>query len=1504
MANQAAVLSILIRANTSQASSALLKFNQGLTATEKHASRTTSVIEKGANKAADALESLAKVVAIGGGLTVAAGFAYSVKKAADFEQQLSSLGAVADASAKQMDRLRKQAIRAGADTKFSAMEAAQAQTELAKGGLKTSQILKGGLKSALALAAAGEMELADAAETTVNAMKLFGLRGKDAMKIADGLATAANRTTADVSDFALAFKMGGSAAKASGMSFKETTAALEALASVGIRGSDAGTSLKAMLVQLASPTEKQQKLMKKLNLDFFDSEGKMKSLTSVSGMLRDRLKDLTKEQQLHAVKTLAGTDGMRAMLSLFDAGPQKIAKFQRELSKQGTAAEVAKKKQDNLKGAVEQLGGSLETLAIQIGTAALPTLRELTEDVDKFVDKVSKIVARDDLDLGEKLDQIFEVAKVDAQPWIDKLKAAVEKADIPKKIGDLISAATPIIAAAAAKAAGTAAVSFARAFAEADIWGKLVIGGWLLRKMGGPGAFKKLGVLAGAEMGKGMAAGAAATSAAGGAAGAAGGSVVKNTAATAGAAAAGSASGSFAKAAAGAAAGAGAAVQSKAAAAASAAKAIAPAFLALKVATDFMKDKSDLGLLDQYADTIERVSKSGDAAGMRKLADQMRATAQANNDLTRGKHLHLFADALDATAANGGHDLRQLQDAFRVMAKSSGGDLERLRDEFTKTGGKLNQLERDHGEVVDNIRSNWSRLRGSTGVTLKDVREQVRSSTKMIKARLGTDTAEGKDALVRNFKLARQAIRTTMRDSKGITAEGLSEIRRLMAKELRDVYGISPGAALSIAKHGDIKGKAGLTPGPAGRQRGGAIFGGKPTGDSIPAMLERGEYVINRKAVDKVGRRNLDRLNFGMAPRFQGGGIVGLGRELQREGYQVGEHPAFGGVHPVHTGTSYHYKGMALDVNADGWPGGEAAALDKLYSRLKGMSGIVELLWRVAGHFDHLHVAMSGAGGPLGNLGGMDAPKLARLLVDGPQSGIKGIVQGALDLTRGAAQKQLDAVAASSGGPGGGTYSNWSGSWVDLMGTISKERGWNLADWKRLVDKESGGDPNARNQSSGAYGLGQFLGSTLEAYRKYGAGSSDPVDQIRAMAQYISDRYGNPSAALAFHNANNWYAAGGSVGKAGGTRSGLGALGAKGNLTQRLTRAMARGTGVKELLKKVRGIGLPARLEKDLARLASDADVFGDRASRAESLGQPVNGKSQAEWLNDQLAALFAWRNRIIEAEQVVVARRQQIADMIVRARARLDAVGGAIAAASAERGLLAGKLEEAQKHPKRNKDLIKTLKGRIGKIDAAQKQRGKVQSATKRALGGNNSGLIGQRAKLNTARGDLLSSLDEVQGAGSPTGILKTLPAVGVLGGRIFDVQMALRTLGSEQAVTDDSARTGALEQLLRESNLRFAVSQAQYKVFQDAPKFHTGGIVPGVTGQEVPAVVKAGEGVFTREQMAAMGAGGQVVVIVQDGAVDKSKIRVIAGEEAQRVTRTQARNSARGLPGRGGGI
>lgn len=387
--------------------------------------------------AARLLATGATAAATGGLALLAGGMVATVKKAADFESQLSSLGAVANASGRQLDLLRKQAMDAGAATKFSALEAAQAQTELAKGGLSTSKILGGALNGALALAAAGELDLADAASYTANALNQFGLDGKQAGHVADALAQAANSTTADVGDFGIALTQGGAAAKAAGLSFDETVTALEALAKIGVKGSDAGTSLKTALTQIASPTKKSAELMDQLGISFFDAQGKMKPLPAVAGMLHDKLEGLTRQQRLQAASTIAGTDGMRTLLALYDAGGPTIHKLAGELEKQGTAAEVAAKKQDNLKGKIENLKGSLETAAIAVGTELIPVL---TDSAEKLTALVNKAAADGDIKrFGETLAHGLEDA-VNAIPDIVHGMGEVAGA-----AGDAYGAVSPLV---------------------------------------------------------------------------------------------------------------------------------------------------------------------------------------------------------------------------------------------------------------------------------------------------------------------------------------------------------------------------------------------------------------------------------------------------------------------------------------------------------------------------------------------------------------------------------------------------------------------------------------------------------------------------------------------------------------------------------------------------------------------------------------------------------------------------------------------------------------------------------------------------------------------------------------------------------------------------------------------------------------------------------------------------------------------------------------------------
>jgi TP901 family phage tail tape measure protein len=328
---------------------------------------------------------------LGAGVAIAAGFAVAVNSAANFEKGLSNIKAVSGATAAQMEQIRSKALQLGADTKFSAGEAAQAMEELAKAGVSTTDILNGAADATVNLAAAGDIALPEAATIASNAMNQFALAAKDLPKVADLIAGAANASAIDVSQFGFSLSQVGAVAHLAGLSFKDTAVAIAELGNAGIVGSDAGTSLKTFLNNLIPTTKNQIALSKELGLmtkngtnAFFDQQGHVKSLADISQVLQNATKNLTKEQKLAAFQTLFGSDAIRAAAVLSDQGAAGFNKMATAMDKV-KAADVAKTKMDNFKGSLEQMKGSLETLAITLGTILLPPLRKIVDSVTKAI---------------------------------------------------------------------------------------------------------------------------------------------------------------------------------------------------------------------------------------------------------------------------------------------------------------------------------------------------------------------------------------------------------------------------------------------------------------------------------------------------------------------------------------------------------------------------------------------------------------------------------------------------------------------------------------------------------------------------------------------------------------------------------------------------------------------------------------------------------------------------------------------------------------------------------------------------------------------------------------------------------------------------------------------------------------------------------------------------------------------------------------------------------------
>lgn len=310
------------------------------------------------------------------GLTVpivaAGGAATSV--AANFDDAMSQVqGALGDASA-DMNGLRNLALQLGADTVFSATESAQAMVELAKGGLTEAQIKGGALAASMDLAAAGQLNLADAAATTVQMMGSFGLEAGDATRIANALAGAANASSADVSDLTQAMSQCSAQASLAGWSLEDTAAALALFADHGVKGSDAGTSLKTMLQRLAAPTDQAAEAIAAYGLNIRDSNGKMKDISGIADELTGKLGGLSDAERDAALQTIFGSDASRAAAILMQSGSEGLAKYIAATNDATAAETMANAQKGELSWALENMGGAIESASIAFGTALAPAI--------------------------------------------------------------------------------------------------------------------------------------------------------------------------------------------------------------------------------------------------------------------------------------------------------------------------------------------------------------------------------------------------------------------------------------------------------------------------------------------------------------------------------------------------------------------------------------------------------------------------------------------------------------------------------------------------------------------------------------------------------------------------------------------------------------------------------------------------------------------------------------------------------------------------------------------------------------------------------------------------------------------------------------------------------------------------------------------------------------------------------------------------------------------------
>lgn len=345
-------------------------------------SKIGSITKRGLKIAATAITGTTTALS---GIGVAA-----VKAGSDFEAQMSRVKAISGATGEEFEKLKDQAVKLGAETAFSSNEAAEGMENLAAAGFTTNEIMEA-MPGLLDMAAASGEDLANSSEIAASTLRGFGLESKEAGHVADVLAENANRTNAAISDTGEAMKYVAPLARAAGIRFEETAAAIGIMANAGIKGSQAGTTLRGAISRLSKPTDDMRDAVEELGISFYDSNGKMKSLSEQVGMLEGAFSGMTDEQKNNYLVTLYGQEALSGMLALINEGQGSLTDLTKSYENcDGSAKKAADTMQDNLKGAIEELSGSAESLGIvfyeDVSDSLKETAKTATESINNITD--------------------------------------------------------------------------------------------------------------------------------------------------------------------------------------------------------------------------------------------------------------------------------------------------------------------------------------------------------------------------------------------------------------------------------------------------------------------------------------------------------------------------------------------------------------------------------------------------------------------------------------------------------------------------------------------------------------------------------------------------------------------------------------------------------------------------------------------------------------------------------------------------------------------------------------------------------------------------------------------------------------------------------------------------------------------------------------------------------------------------------------------------------------
>ncbi len=325
----------------------------------------------------------------------------------DFDSIITGAAAKAGATAEEMEMMRQKASQFGADFPISATQAAEGMDRLAAAGYDANQVV-GVMPSVITAAVASGEDLATTSDVVSNALNIWNLKQGDiaqnAMRVADVVQMAANKSSASVADFGVILQEAGTPANTLGISIEQLSTAVAILKNTGSDASKIGNALSATFSNLSAPTKPAAEALDKLGVTVKDAKGNFLGLQPIIEQMRKGMAGLANTERIALAKSIAGQDYYSQLLSLIDTTPEAYQAMQDAMDNAtGSSQAQFEVMKGTLKNSIDGMLGSLESLAINFGSVLTPQIKAVTDSIGSFADMINELTPETKLLIGNIL---------------------------------------------------------------------------------------------------------------------------------------------------------------------------------------------------------------------------------------------------------------------------------------------------------------------------------------------------------------------------------------------------------------------------------------------------------------------------------------------------------------------------------------------------------------------------------------------------------------------------------------------------------------------------------------------------------------------------------------------------------------------------------------------------------------------------------------------------------------------------------------------------------------------------------------------------------------------------------------------------------------------------------------------------------------------------------------------------------------------------------------------